>query len=110
MTDEELIPLIPLIKAWLNKFEAELLVRLEAGEEIPGASLVPKRPTRKWIDETKVIEAFSPVIPIDKLCPRTLLSPAQLESILKELKLDVESARSFQKAESSGPTIRYSKD
>ena len=56
---------------------------LEAGRNIPGWRLVPKRPTRRWRDEEQaVVELQALGLPEDELIARKLKSPAQVEKLV----------------------------
>ena len=56
---------------------------LENGVEVPGWKLVPKRATRKWADDTKVLTALTEAgLNIEQLTDPK--SPAQMEKVLKK--------------------------
>jgi hypothetical protein len=106
MNDEDLVPLIPLIKAWVDSVEARWFEHLESGQVIPGLSLVPKRPTRRWSDASF---EYTTVLGLsdDQAAPRQLLSPAQIEKVLKDLGRDPKIIRSLTTSESSGLKLNY---
>ena len=56
---------------------------LEAGVEVPGWKLVPKRATRKWVDDKKVLTTLTEAgLNIEQLTDPK--SPAQMEKVLKK--------------------------
>ena len=56
---------------------------LEAGVEVPGWKLVPKRATRKWADDKKVLTTLTEAgLNIEQLTDPK--SPAQMEKVLKK--------------------------
>jgi hypothetical protein len=56
---------------------------LEAGVEVPGWKLVPKRATRKWVDDKKVLTTLTEAgLNIEQLTEPK--SPAQMEKVLKK--------------------------
>jgi hypothetical protein len=56
---------------------------LEAGVEVPGWKLVPKRATRKWVDDKKVLTTLTEAgLNIEQLTEPK--SPAQIEKVLKK--------------------------
>ena len=63
--------------------ETETMTRLEAGHDVGNFELVPKRPTRRWIDEAAVLEKYEALLG-DDLFNATIKTPAQLEKALKE--------------------------
>jgi hypothetical protein len=66
-----------MIDLWISAVRAEAYKRAERGE-CPGWKLVPKRPTRQWVNEDKArVEATK--AGLDIYGERPLLSPAQFE-------------------------------
>lgn len=78
----------------------------EAGVDIPGWMLSPKRKTRKWIEENEIQNAMSIAeatgLKADQLYNRKLKSPAQVEKLLPRRKEKIEH---LIKAESSGNNL-----
>ena len=79
---------------------------LEDGGSIPGYKLVPKRASRKWVDEAKA-EAFARRNGVDPIIKKTA-SPAQLETLLKPQKIKLEPGMTI--SVSSGNTITAEDD
>jgi hypothetical protein len=84
---------------WSIAAKREIERRLLAGRELPSHKLVEKRPTRRWIDEEKVV-AF---LEEKKLFPeeiyvQKLKSPAQIEKLVGKKELPAE----FVEKKSSG--------
>jgi hypothetical protein len=78
---------IALVKARVKAIEEEAYAQAQRGVEIPGYKLVDKRPTRRWKSDGDVIEwAQNNLSPDPRIvyAPRELLSPAQLEEVLRE--------------------------
>ena len=76
---------------------------LENGVTVPGWKLVDKRATRKWaVDEAEITAEFGG-IGTDKLYKTELLSPAQMEKVLKEYGLVIPAV--LLKTVSSGHTL-----
>jgi hypothetical protein len=74
---------------WLKAIAAEAQGRLERGGKLDGWKLVAKRATRRWVDEDAAgiwaLAALSPSQQDMAVAPRKLLSPAQMEKMLKTL-------------------------
>ena len=76
---------------------------LENGVAIPGWKLVDKRATRKWaVDEAEITAEYGG-IGTDKLYKTELLSPAQMEKVVKEYSLVIPAG--LLKTVSSGHTL-----
>ena len=81
---------------------------LENGVAVPGWKLVDKRATRKWaVDEAEITAEFGG-IGTDKLYKTELLSPAQMEKVLKEYSLVIPAG--LLKTLSSGHTLAPESD
>lgn len=71
-----------MIDAWIKAVNQHAEHLLESKVKVPGYKLVPKRPTRKWINEKKVLTALKrrkTLTPEDYLADPKLLSPNQFE-------------------------------
>lgn len=71
-----------LVKDWCDEVVKYAKKRAENGQEIPGYKLVEKQGHRKWLDEETIIERYTPEFG-DKIYTKKLLSPAQMEKLLK---------------------------
>ena len=78
----EMLVMAKVIEQKIKDLYAYALVRLEQGEELPGWKLVPKRATRKWVDEEKVFRWAKKYGRIKEMYKRQLLSPAQAAKVL----------------------------
>lgn len=89
MTAEQLAAVLEhkdLLESFLAAAEASALARLEAGQPVPGWALKPKRATRKWVDDTRVVswatEKGGPGLKKSELFEQELKSPAKLEKLV----------------------------
>jgi hypothetical protein len=95
---------VDIVEDFIRAARATAQTKLEAGEDVPGWKLVPKRAMRKWKDEGAVIQfAIDAGLNDGDIVKTTLHSPAQLEKMLKPLKVKLPSDLYTQ--ESSGSTI-----
>ena len=61
---------------------------LDEGLSVPGYKLVPKRATRKWIDDEVALQALERLgLTTEELVETTVVSPAKAEKLLKKQKL-----------------------
>lgn len=75
------------LEEWLRAVEAHAYGMLERGLDVPGYKLVEKRATRKWADEPKAIDYLTDRLGDEAAYTEPkLISPAQAEKKLKELK------------------------
>jgi len=78
-----------LLEEWIKDLRGLALQLLESSASVPGYKLVAKRGTRQWANETKALEALHDMgVPrVELLKPEELLSPAQMEKVLKKRKM-----------------------
>lgn len=76
----EILDHAEMIDLWISAVRAEAYKRAERGE-CPGWKLVPKRPTRHWVDEMQVRD-MSVSSGVNVYGERPLLTPAQLEKLV----------------------------
>ncbi len=77
-----------LLEQWITDLRALSHQMLENGVAVPGYKLVAKRATRKWVDESKAAEALLlQNVPRSDIYVEELLSPAQMEKVLKKRKM-----------------------
>lgn len=73
---------------WIEAVRDEAKARIESGEHVPGWTLIPTRPVRKWIDgqETEVMRLLKAkgYRPGDYTHAPDLLSPAQIDKLTKK--------------------------
>ena len=91
-----------LISAWISKVRLHAEELLKNGAEVPGWKLVQKRGIRKWADEDEAAAAFGE---LDGAYKTELISPAQMEKILKKNGIDVRALEPLVTKESSGTTL-----
>jgi hypothetical protein len=81
---------IATIRAWASAVEAEALNRLLKDQKIPDYKLVEGRSFRAWENAVEVekflLKHLKGLADIDIISPRSLLSPAQIETFLKKSK------------------------
>lgn len=86
-TDEELAAFADkkaAIEAVFESAEKEIKRRIESGREIKGFAVGPGKRTRVWADQEKVAKAMKGLrLKLDDHSPRTLVSPAQFEKLVK---------------------------
>jgi hypothetical protein len=78
----DLLDRIAIVGPWMERLKQVALERAEAGANLPGWKLVPKRPRRIWphADDKETIAALkNEGLHEDQFTRRTLLSPAQVE-------------------------------
>jgi len=80
-----------LLEAWITDLRALALMMLENGKQLPGWKLVAKRGRRQWADEQQALAGLCALgVSVDDVMePRSLKSPAQVEKVLKPLKLAI---------------------
>lgn len=74
-----------IVRSWLKALEAEALRLAREGTEIPGFKLASRRGHRAWINPDAALARLSETYAIDPdlLAPRALISPAQVEKVVK---------------------------
>jgi len=97
------------VEEWAKEIRSMAQQALENGIVIPGFKLVPKRPTRQWVNDEGALEALKEMgLELDELTETKLRSPAQLEKVLKKHKLDL--PKDHVVAVSTGNTIAPESD
>lgn len=79
------------MEAYCQAFRKLVQKRLEQGEIFERASLEPKRPMPKWVDEAKVLTmiAKARLLPVDTYAPRKVMPPGAFKkAVAAELKKD----------------------
>lgn len=79
----------PLVQALLRAVESEALRRMLTGGKVPGYKLVEGTTRRAWSAGVFLEGLASCGLPVDKLAPRTLVSPAQAEKLVPDALLPV---------------------
>jgi hypothetical protein len=99
-----------LLEDWIKDLRGLALQLLEKDMPVPGYKLVAKRGTRQWTNETKALEALHDMgVPrAELLKPEELLSPAQMEKVLKKRKMALPD--DFVVSVSSGTTLASEDD
>lgn len=103
----EALASIDLLEGWIKDAREMAKELLEAGVDVPGWKLVPKRATRQWVDEKKALTALTEAgCSAEELTE--LKSPAQVEKVLKKRKIDMPEGLIV--AVSSGDTLAPADD
>lgn len=77
-----------MLESWLTDLHTLAQRMIEDGVDIPGWKVVPKRATRKWTDDKKVLTTLTEAgLNVEQLTDTTLKSPAQMEKVLKKHKI-----------------------
>lgn len=99
-----------ILEDWLTSCRAYVAAMLERGEDVPGWKLVAKRANRKWVADDLVLlwTREQGIDDAEVQAPIKLKSPAQLEKVLKPMKLAVPEDLIEQK--SSGSTLAPTND
>ena len=99
---------IELLEGWIKDAREMATQLLEAGVEVPGWKLVPKRATRQWVDEYAATGALLNLGAFALHELTELKSPAQVEKLLKKHKLAM--PENLITAVSSGDTLAPADD
>lgn len=83
----EALASIDLLEGWIKDARETAKELLEAGVDVPGWKLVPKRATRQWVDEYAATGALLNLGAFALHELTELKSPAQIEKVLKKHKL-----------------------
>jgi hypothetical protein len=84
----EYLKMAELLEAWISGVNELAYQMLDEGLSVPGYKLVPKRATRKWLDDEKARVALEGLgLPAQELVETTVISPAKAEKLLKKQKL-----------------------
>ncbi len=103
----EALDQIDLLEGWIKDARAMATQLLEAGVEVPGWKMVPKRPSRQWVNEQAALTALTEAgCSAEELTE--LKSPAQVEKLLKKHKLAM--PENLITAVSSGDTLAPADD
>jgi hypothetical protein len=77
-----------LLEAWISGVNELAYQMLDEGLSVPGYKLVPKRSTRKWVDDDKALEALEGLgLDTKELVETSVVSPAKAEKLLKKQKI-----------------------
>jgi hypothetical protein len=84
----EMLTKADLLEQWITDLRALAFQMMEQGAAVPGYKLVPKRATRQWVDPEQARAALEGIgLDQTELMETKLLSPAQVEKVLKKRKL-----------------------
>ena len=73
------------VRGWLKALEAHALELANSGTELPGWKLVARRGHRRWLDPDQALVQLATTYGVDAstLAPPALISPAQVEKVIK---------------------------
>jgi hypothetical protein len=95
-----------ILEDWLRGVRQHVQGMLERGVAVPGWKIVPTRATRRWLDEEAVVDWLEAQgLTPDDYQQVKLKSPAQVEKVLKKVKVPKEELTPFYDKSSSGYTI-----
>ena len=97
------------VENWVKAVHEELYMQLSRGVPLEGWKVVEKRHTRRWIDEATVYPAVKTMIPRVDCFKTTLLTPPQLEKVLKQHKVEFD-LNEFIVSSSTGTTLAKADD
>jgi len=98
-----------LVEKWIGDLRDLAHQILESGEPVPGYKLVPKRPTRQWVNENTAADMLRLMgVSTAEFFETTFMSPAKVEKLLKKRKLSLPD--DIVVAVSSGTTIAPESD
>jgi hypothetical protein len=98
-----------LLETWIADVRALAQTMMEQGVRLPGYKLVPKRGTRKWLNEERALDELAALgLTNEELTETVLLSPAKVEKVLKKRKLDL--PRDLVVSVSTGNTVAPESD
>jgi hypothetical protein len=98
-----------LLEDWIKDLRGLALQLLEKDLPVPGYKLVQKQARRQWVDEAKAAEAILAMnVPRSEIYKEELLSPAQMEKVLKKSKAALPD--DLVKSVSSGTTLASEDD
>lgn len=92
------------VEAWVKAVKEELYLQLNHNVPIDGWKIIEKRATRKWIDPDAVYGQINKEVARKDCYDETLLTPAQLEKVLKKNEVEIDLSE-FIVSESSGTTL-----
>jgi hypothetical protein len=98
---------IPAVESFLKDLQQLAHRMIEDGKAVPGWKLVPKRATRKWIDDTATVAAFLESNGIEPYIQK-LPTITDVEKVLKKAKVELPAA--LAPAVSSGSTLAPESD
>jgi len=109
-TAAEAMNMVDDLKAWCRDVEQVVYNALEVGQSVPGWKLVPKRASRKWIDEAAAIKALRrPLGGLKAITTTKLLGIGAIEKLLKARKVEFD-LDAITVKESSGSTLAPESD
>jgi hypothetical protein len=97
------------LESWITDLRALAFQLLEKNVPVPGYKLVMKQARRQWVNEEETAQAMLATnIPRSEIYKEELLSPAQMEKVLKKRKLAL--SDDLVKSVSSGTTLASEDD
>jgi hypothetical protein len=100
------------VEDWCKSIKAEMYIQMVRGVPVPGWKIVEKRASRKWVNEADVMllmHKYKQRKP-DYTSKPKLLTPAQLEKMLKKNKVVIKDLNEFIISVSPGTTIATEDD
>jgi len=92
------------VESWVKAVKEELYLQLNHSVPIDGWKIIDKRAVRKWTDPDAVYGQVNQHVARKDCYSETLLTPAQLEKVLKSNKVEIDLSE-FITCESTGTTL-----
>ena len=108
----DVLPKLDDLEAWIKSVRGMAQYALENGTKIDGYKLVNKHPRRQWTDEVEVEKKLKSMRGVKggEQYDQKLKSPAQLEKLFKQKKLDFSKINNYIAMVSSGTTMAPASD
>lgn len=98
------------VENWVKAVHEELYMQLNRGVPLQGWKVVEKRHTRKWVDDDAVYPALKTYLPKADCFKTTILTPPQLEKVLKKVEGCTFDLNGLIVSSSSGTTLAKADD
>lgn len=108
----EWLPKLDDLEAWIKATREMAAFALENGTKVPGYKLVAKRAQRQWTDPKEVEKKMKNMHGVTggEQYDMKLKSPAQMEKLFKQKKLDFDKITDYIESVSSGSTLAKESD
>lgn len=103
---------LPEIVKWAGSVKDHVEGRLKRGERVDGFKLVASKPNRKWGDQSLVEDYLLEHLEEEEVFSRSIISPAQAETLLKRRKVPdyLAEVEKLAVRPEGGPTLAFAED